>query len=329
MVEYKCHKCHKSYNKKSNYERHINRTKPCESGLSSQEIFVKSSESSSLNSSKLLNESIISNKSNIEEIKKFSCKFCGNEYTRKDNLKRHIANDCDAKEKSDSDDKLTLQRLLEEMNKRTANLEKENKEFKKKIITLESQIANNSQITNTQNTNNIGKQQNIDKQQIVDKQINNIKLVAFGSEDLGLIEDSIIKKILAKGFSSVPKLIEQVHFDKDHPEYHNVFISNIRTKKALTYDGGDWILRESNDVFDTLKANSCNFIDEKFRELSDKGELNDPTIKKMKRFIDQRDEDEEQVKLNNDIEMLLYNKRKMTMNTKKKLEDQEKKLITH
>jgi hypothetical protein len=215
------------------------------------------------------------------------------------------------------DQNIIIQQLLTEM----TNLKEMNKKHTDEISTLKSQIVNAS------NINNIDKQQNVTKQINNNINNNNIKLVAFGKEDLGYIEDNIIKKILAKGFSSVPKLIEHIHFDKDKPEYHNVFISNIRTKKALTYDGGDWVLRESNDVFDTLKTNGCNFIDEKFSDLSKKGELNEPITKKIKRFIDQRDEDEEQVKLNNDIEMLLYNKRKITMTTKKRLDEQEKKQL--
>jgi DNA-directed RNA polymerase subunit RPC12/RpoP len=305
MVEHKCHKCHKIYTHKGDFERHLNKKNPCGIQLS-----IPQNRLSNVRVNALANTP---NKSDDE----LQCQYCNIKVSKKSNLARHI-NNCKVRQESESDKDLLKKLLLE-----FELLKKENYEYKQKINILESNIANSQNISNY----------DIDKQQNVDKQINNInnniKLIAFGNEDLNYIEDSIIKKILSKGFVSVPKLIEHVHFDKDKPEHHNVFISNIRTNKALTHDGSDWILRESSDVFDTLKANGCDFIDEKFKELKEKGELNESTIKKMKRFIEQRDDDDEQVKLNKEIEMLLYNKRKIVMNTKKKVEDSEKKQITH
>jgi uncharacterized C2H2 Zn-finger protein len=313
MVEYKCHNCDKIYTHKGDFNRHINKKIPCGFALSERNIMLPIPQENA----EIPHFRITQNKSNDE----LQCKYCLKTFTRKDILTRHMNDNCKIKKQESESDKEIIKKLLLEFEGYKAKTSREMESLKKELNILK--------VTQPGNINNIDKQQNVDKQQINNNNINNIKLVAFGSEDLGYIEDSIIKKILAKGFSSVPKLIEHIHFDKDKPEYHNVFISNIRTKKALTYDGDDWILRESNDVFDALKTNGCNYIDEKFKELSDKGELTEPITKKIKRFIDQRDEDEEQVKLNNDIEMLLYNKRKVTMNTKKKLEDQEKKQIAH
>lgn len=55
MVEYKCLKCGKKFNKKSNFENHLKRITPCEN-------------------------------------KKIKCKYCDKIFTRKDNLTRHIKN---------------------------------------------------------------------------------------------------------------------------------------------------------------------------------------------------------------------------------------------
>ena len=62
MPEYFCKKCKKKFNKKSNYDRHINREIDCRSG------------------------SKTSRKNNI----KFDCKKCGKLFNRKDNLNRHV-----------------------------------------------------------------------------------------------------------------------------------------------------------------------------------------------------------------------------------------------
>jgi len=38
-----------------------------------------------------------------------------------------------------------------------------------------------------------------------------------------------------RGFNSVPKLIEAIHFNPDKPENQNVYIPNIKNKYALQY----------------------------------------------------------------------------------------------
>ena len=54
-----------------------------------------------------------------------------------------------------------------------------------------------------------------------------------------------LKKILlavSKGYSTPLKLTEAIHFNPDHPEFHNVYIPNINNSYAMIYDGKDWKL---------------------------------------------------------------------------------------
>ena len=78
---------------------------------------------------------------------------------------------------------------------------------------------------------------NMNNIHIQNKQINNntIKLVAFGNEDLSYITDTVCKKILNKGYMSVPGLIEHVHFDKNKPENHNIYVSNMRNNNVMIF----------------------------------------------------------------------------------------------
>jgi hypothetical protein len=337
MVEYKCNKCNKIYENKYNYNKHINRKFPCESALSDiakPELILENPthipHNPTQNSEKT--EYII----NKETSENFDCKYCSQKFSRKDALVRHIDKFCKVKKGKDAEDKDTLQKLLlefeqqkkafeifkQESEKKQIALNNENQKFKKKITTLETQIKKSG--------NNIT---NIDKQQVnnVDKQINNnnnnIKLIAFGEEDLSYITDNVCKEILKKGFQSYPKLIEHMHFSEDKPEYHNVFISNLRTDKAMAYDGSNWNLQERDDVFDTLRAMSYEFIDNKFKEFQEKGELSEATITKLKRFISERDDEDKIATSNDDIKMLLYNKRNIVNKTIKKIKEQEKKQL--
>jgi hypothetical protein len=71
MVLYKCNKCLKEFNKKSNYKTHINRKTPCNRKTSF--------------------ESCVSNVPKLEhDSNKHMCQFCNKSYSRKPNLNRHL-----------------------------------------------------------------------------------------------------------------------------------------------------------------------------------------------------------------------------------------------
>jgi hypothetical protein len=42
--------------------------------------------------------------------------------------------------------------------------------------------------------------------------------------------------------------MESIHFNKDKPENHNIYISNLRDNHVLIYNGSEWQLRERDDV---------------------------------------------------------------------------------
>ena len=67
--------------------------------------------------------------------------------------------------------------------------------------------------------------QNIGIQNIQNNIQNNIKIYAYGKEDLSHILEKDFKNILNKGFKSVPNLVEYIHSNKNKPENHNIYIS--------------------------------------------------------------------------------------------------------
>ena len=46
-----------------------------------------------------------------------------------------------------------------------------------------------------------------------------------------------MKTIFHKGFKSVENLTKSLHFDKNRPENHNIYISNIKDNYVMMYDG--------------------------------------------------------------------------------------------
>jgi len=63
----------------------------------------------------------------------------------------------------------------------------------------------------------------------------NIK-ISFGEEDMDELTKKDKKSILNAGYSSLVKLIEMVHLNKDLPQYQNIKINNLKDKYAKIYD---------------------------------------------------------------------------------------------
>lgn len=58
--------------------------------------------------------------------------------------------------------------------------------------------------------------------------VNNITLVAYGSENISKLDKTDILKILKNGYNTPLKLTEAVHFNPKYPEYQNVYITNMK-----------------------------------------------------------------------------------------------------
>jgi hypothetical protein len=261
------------------------------------------------------------------------CNYCKKIFSRKYTLDRHLANYCKVKQQHDNEKEEIFQKLIQQMEEQTKEIhqiKKENKQLKQQlnsIIPSGSTNINNTTNANTTNANttnanttnanttnntinNNQKIQNIQNNNIQ----NNIKLVAFGQEDLSYITDNICKQILNKGFRSVPVLIKYTHFNSNKPEQHNVYISNMRDSHAIIYDGKQWKLMDRTEAVDQLIHDGKYYLVEKFEELFE--ELDPVTIKKFNRFVNQSEDDDILNGLKRDIKYMLYNNKNITEKTK-------------
>ena len=51
-------------------------------------------------------------------------------------------------------------------------------------------------------------------------------------------------------------MIEKIHFNPKKPENHNVYISNIKNKYAMVYDGNKWNLKNQDETIGDLIVKS-------------------------------------------------------------------------
>jgi hypothetical protein len=214
MVTYKCNLCGKTFNHKSDYIKHTKRKNPCKSGKEHKIIEKKDPPNSTeIHQTPPISPKIIGKtkgKDNNEPMQnnsssKHKCNFCQKIFSRSDSLNRHLSGRCKVKKQQDNEKESLLQRLVQQMERQNEEMVK----MKEIINKLETENSKCTQKTEVQqnNTNNINTQNNIEKQQNNIQINNNIKLLAFGKEDMSHLVDEVYKKILNKGFKSVPTLV--------------------------------------------------------------------------------------------------------------------------
>ena len=210
---------------------------------------------------------------------------------------------------------------MEEFKKQTESKQKKMEKMMEKMMD-ENKILKKQVNINNNKTKNINSHytQNIQNTQ----NINNIKLVAFGEEDLTYISEKICKFFLKKGFQSVPQFIEHIHFNKNKPENHNVYIPNMKDLYAMIFDGKRWNLKEKEEIINQLFDDKESFLEEKYQEYFDN--LDEITKKKFKRFLEHSNT-ETKKKLKNEIKLLIYNKRHVAINTKKNMNNEDNELL--
>ena len=257
------------------------------------------------------------NKNSCKRIEKNICMYCKETFTLHSSLKRHMMNRCKIKKNVDAEKEKLLQNLVKEKistqdlaKKIIDNEQDDNFELLCYLLDkLKSKPEIDKKITNNTSTNI----ENIN----INNQINNIqnnielKILPFGKEDISYITDDIFKKIINKGFRSVPILVENVHFNIKHPQNHNVFISNMHDKYALIYDGNQWMMEKKDKVIDSMISEKIDTLTDMCDKLF---ELDDPIVRKFQRFLDKQDNDETVNSLKEDIKLILYNKVKKTTN---------------
>jgi hypothetical protein len=127
-----------------------------------------------------------------------------------------------------------LDKKNEEMRERLDKKDKEMDELRKQVEMLIEKTSCNIPPPITTNCNNNNSNNHIETQ-------NNIEIVvnSFGHENIDHLTDQIICKLIKTApFTSVPLLIEKIHFDPDHPENHNIKITNkTMLKSSETING--------------------------------------------------------------------------------------------
>ncbi len=225
MVEHKCVICGKIFKQKCHLRDHLNRKKTCKIPTILEPVLTKKEPPKK--------EHVNTNLVKIEPFcelsreKEYKCKFCYKIFSTKSHNNRHIKQNCKKRKAIEEEKEDIFRKLLEKME----TLEKENIEIKEKNKQLEHKITHVICAKRTYKKNNISNCNNVHNTQnnIVNNN-NTIVLVGCGKEDIMKLDKQKIVRAVSAGFYSTNKLTDLVHFDPKHPEYHNVYIGNMKDR---------------------------------------------------------------------------------------------------
>ena len=318
-----CEFCGKNYSRKDALKRHINTSCDIQKdniNKTNSKLCKNSTSSKTMKTSLRQTRQIQDN--SIQEVVKLSkkphhtiqCNYCMKFFARNDSLNRHIDKYCKIKKRQDEQKEEIMEKLLEEMK----SLKEQNIEIIKKNEKLENEIKNIKSVKKVRNVNNgtINNKTNFNTVNTINNSIE-IKLLAFGNEDLSYINDIRYKNIINKGYQSIQEFVRNIHFNKNKPQNHNVYISNMRDGCAMVYDGDRWELRDRTVVLDDMFESKKVILEEKFDEILT--ELPEHAIRKFSRFLNDAQDDKITANIKKDIKFILYNNKGIPENTKRLL----------
>ena len=131
------------------------------------------------------------------------------------------------------------------------------------------------------------------------------------------LTDGNYKRSVHRMVNMVPQMIQDVHFNKKAPENHNIYISNIKNKYAMVYDGEKWCSKPQDQVITDLINDQEYAIEEWLGE----GDKFPKEMDKFNKYLDRKEngvngfkaeEIKEQIK--EEVKLLLYNNRGLVKN---------------
>ena len=227
MVKYNCNICnyitkrHYDYNKHLKTKKHlINEENYVEENIKIKSSHLKIPQNTSFSPH---NPSQIPYHTNKEL---YECEYCNKEFSRIDNLNRHIEKSCKKKKELDKME-----------NENSKIIEKQNKIIESQSKKISKLIEKNAkQINNTQNNNN---STNI---------INNIHINNYGEENLEMLTDEFKERCITRPFYAIIDIIRKIHFNDDYPENKNMRIVNKRDNKIQVLTDGKWQYRYKDEA---------------------------------------------------------------------------------
>ena len=172
---------------------------------------------------------------------------------------------------------------------------------------LEKHVENNCKGTLKEISTNIT--QNITQ----NIQNNIIVVLPHNKPDISYLTDADYYSLLGRNLMSIPKMIEKIHFNEDRPQNQNIYISNIKNKYAMLYDGSEWSLTSKDETIHNLIVENETRLEDWLTK-EDVHEKYPNAMTRFELYLSLKEKDANLAMIKQEIQLLLYNKRNMIKN---------------
>jgi hypothetical protein len=280
-MKYTCNLCNFTTNIKTHYDRHLLTSKHI-----TKDDLNKVSQKLGEISIKVSQKLGENDESKNEVIQKFICKYCEQIYKHKSSLSKHIKYSCT---KNKDEDLKELVRLL------NSQLQTQNQQIQSQAKQIEK-LMGKLEINGSFNTINANIQ-------------NNIQLLPYKNSDTSHLTNKDYEACIKKVNFCVMKLIEKIHFNPDKPENMNIYISNMKNKYLMVYDGKNWNIANKTEEIDKLYEEKELMLEE-WLESNENTEMKEKFIK----YLNNKENDETLNMIKEELKLLMYNKKQLLEN---------------
>ncbi len=274
MPKYICKRCNYTTNLKSSLRNHLNRKTICEAVY--EDIKVEN----------LLEE--------LEhKIDKTLCKKCGKKLSNRQNKWKH-EKICKVENNENNDNNNEDRQIIE--------LKNQMAEMSKMLEKLIEQKQQNITINNTNNDNSTTN--NIQNINII---LENLR--PFGKENYDYIDTEAIKKIIKPARNLLYKFIKLIHFNINHPENWNYFISNMRGNKANVYNGKKFVIDNKVESLIKLIESKKEYLEKFITQLEDLVDMEKESALDFLSYFNQKDFECDTERVMKEVEETAYNSR--------------------
>jgi hypothetical protein len=250
--------------------------------------------------------------------KDYDCTYCGTKFTSKTNMYRHMRTNCKVKKSEDVHRNSIYEKLLqiEEYNKKLEEHNKKLEEHNKRLASTARKLETTTkklknEIKDIKHARNVVNNVNNSVNNINNGIVANITLVGYGKEDISKMDKKDMLKVLQTGYNSAIRLTETLHFNPKYPEYHNIYITNMKDKYAMMFDGQNWTLTMKEELINKIYDDKKNFIEENLDEFIES--LSASRKQALERWLDTDNNDKKIKDIKENIKLLLYNSRNLVM----------------
>ena len=104
-------------------------------------------------------------------------------------------------------------------------------------------------------------------------------------------------------------MIKKIHFDPQRPENHNIYISNLKNKYVMVYDGEKWNIQDQNEVISDMIDDNTIILEDKIEEWL-AGDIQPPNVvKKFRHYLNKKEDSAILNRIKREVKFVLFNNR--------------------